>query len=105
MLPNVGLGELGLIMLLVLIVMGPKRLPDIARSLGKAYRTFQTESRKATSMLKEGFDDIEAVTKEIRNLEVAPDAEAVPPSVAPPPPPPGAGVVDLPDDVRAHEDT
>lgn len=140
MIPNVGLGEIGLILLVVLIVLGPERMPDIARALGKAYRTFQVESRKAQAMLKDGLADVEAVTKEIRSgldepmieaqavaddvrqvrasfdepmqgvalpppppspAEMAPPMQPNPPLAAPPPP----GVIDLPDDVRQHEDT
>lgn len=76
MLPNVGLGELGIILLIVLIVMGPKRMPEVARALGKAYRTFQTETRKAQAMLKDGFGELEDVTKEIKAGINEPVAEA-----------------------------
>lgn len=66
MLPNVGLGEIGIILLIVLLVMGPKRMPEVARALGKAYRTFQTETRKAQAMLKDGLGELDEVTKEIK---------------------------------------
>ena len=64
--PNVGFGELGIILLIILLVMGPKRMPDVARALGKAYRTFQAETRKAQAMLKEGLSELDEVTKEIK---------------------------------------
>lgn len=41
MLPNVGIGELVLILVIVLLLFGAKRLPDIARSLGESIRAFK----------------------------------------------------------------
>jgi sec-independent protein translocase protein TatA len=41
MLPNVGIGELILILVIVLILFGPKRLPDVARGLGRSIKAFK----------------------------------------------------------------
>ncbi len=38
---NLGFGELLLILAIVLLLVGAKRLPDLARSLGQAVREFQ----------------------------------------------------------------
>ena len=38
---NLGFGELLIIFLIVLLIVGAKRLPDIGRSLGEAVREFQ----------------------------------------------------------------
>ncbi len=38
---RVGVGELVLILAIVLLVVGAKRLPELARSLGQAIREFQ----------------------------------------------------------------
>jgi sec-independent protein translocase protein TatB len=46
---GIGMPELILIAVVALIVLGPKRLPDLAKSMGRAVREF----RKATSELKE----------------------------------------------------
>jgi Tat protein translocase TatB subunit len=46
---GIGMPELILIAVVALIVLGPKKLPDLAKSLGRAVREF----RKATSELKE----------------------------------------------------
>jgi TatA/E family protein of Tat protein translocase len=43
--------ELILIAVVALIVLGPKKLPDLAKSMGRAVREF----KKATSELKESF--------------------------------------------------
>jgi len=38
---NLGLSELLVIGIIALIVIGPKRLPEVARGLGEAVRAFQ----------------------------------------------------------------
>ncbi len=38
---NLGLGELLVIAVIALLVIGPKRLPEVARGLGEAVRAFQ----------------------------------------------------------------
>ena len=38
---GIGSTELIVILLVILIVIGPKRFPEIARSLGRRYRQFQ----------------------------------------------------------------
>ena len=38
---NLGLSELLVIFVIGLLVIGPKRLPDVARGLGEAVRAFQ----------------------------------------------------------------
>jgi len=48
---GIGMPELILIAVVALIVLGPKRLPDLAKSMGRAVREF----KKATSELKETF--------------------------------------------------
>jgi sec-independent protein translocase protein TatB len=46
---GIGMPELILIAVVALIVLGPKRLPDLAKSMGRALREF----KKATSELKD----------------------------------------------------
>jgi Tat protein translocase TatB subunit len=46
---GIGMPELIIIAVLALIVLGPKKLPDLAKSMGRAVREF----KKATSELKE----------------------------------------------------
>ena len=43
---NIGWGELIVILLIVLVVAGGRRLPEIGRSLGEAVREFQNALRK-----------------------------------------------------------
>ena len=39
--PNIGPLELGLVLIVALIILGPKKLPDMGRSLGKGMREFK----------------------------------------------------------------
>jgi TatA/E family protein of Tat protein translocase len=59
MLGTLGTQEMIFIFLLALVLFGPKKLPEIGRTVGKAI----TEFRKASSELKSTFD------REIRTLE------------------------------------
>ncbi|HEV8340989.1 MAG TPA: twin-arginine translocase TatA/TatE family subunit [Candidatus Binatia bacterium] len=52
---GIGMPELILILAVALIVLGPKRLPEIARALGKGLSEF----RRATDELKDEFRQIE----------------------------------------------
>jgi len=48
--PNIGLPEIIVILVIALIVVGPGRLPDVGAALGKSIREF----RKASSDIAEG---------------------------------------------------
>ena len=39
--PNIGPMEIGIVLVIALIVFGPKRVPDLGRSLGKGIREFK----------------------------------------------------------------
>ena len=49
---GIGFPELLLIMAIALIVLGPKRLPDLARALGRGFSEF----KRATDELKQTFE-------------------------------------------------
>lgn len=59
---GIGFPELLLIMALALIVLGPKRLPDIARALGRGLAEF----KKATNELKQTFEEESRSQKIVR---------------------------------------
>ncbi len=59
---GIGTPELMLILGLALVVFGPKKLPDLAKGLGRAVREF----KKATEDMKENFKD---ETEELSNLK------------------------------------
>jgi len=75
-----GLGptELLVIMVLVLVLLGPKKLPEVASGLGKAIRQF----RKATGDLTSQLDIDEEVKGPFRELKAALRDE--PPHYVPP---------------------
>ena len=56
-----GMGELVVILLIVLLLFGASRLPEIARALGKSIKEF----KKAGKDLREGIED---VTKDDKNV-------------------------------------
>jgi TatA/E family protein of Tat protein translocase len=53
MFPNLGIPELVIILVIALIVFGPRKLPELGRSLGKSIGEF----RKASNDLKQTLDD------------------------------------------------
>jgi Tat protein translocase TatB subunit len=57
---GIGFTELMIIMAIALIVIGPKKLPDLARALGKGMAEFRkaTQEIKDSLDLDEGFDEI-----------------------------------------------
>jgi sec-independent protein translocase protein TatA len=61
---GIGLPELLIIAILALILIGPKKLPDLAKSLGKTLG----ELRKATDDVKETiFEEIKPIKDELPN--------------------------------------
>lgn len=54
---GIGFPELLIIMVVALIVVGPSRLPDLARALGRGYAEF----RRATDELKQTFEQDDTV--------------------------------------------
>lgn len=53
MFPSLGMGELLIIGLVALIVFGPRKLPELGRSLGKTLQEF----RRASNELKHTLDE------------------------------------------------
>jgi TatA/E family protein of Tat protein translocase len=61
---GIGLPELIIIMVIALIVIGPSKLPDLARALGKGMAEF----KKATQEIKDSLDldeDMQEVKKDL----------------------------------------
>jgi sec-independent protein translocase protein TatA len=86
-----GFQELVVIFIIALLVFGPKKLPDLGKSLGKGLREF----KKATEEIKSGIDEhmrdaentVDDATKEMKEVgrdmkayfygETAPPADTV----------------------------
>ncbi|MBM3146860.1 MAG: twin-arginine translocase TatA/TatE family subunit, partial [Actinobacteria bacterium] len=54
--PNIGLTELLVVLAIALLVIGPKRLPDIGRQVGRAIREFRRAGSTVTKEL--GLDEV-----------------------------------------------
>lgn len=61
---GIGLPEMGLIMVVALLVFGPKKLPEIGRSLGKALKGFQEASKEFETEFKKEAERIEKTVAE-----------------------------------------
>jgi len=75
---GLGMGELLVILVIALLFLGPKKLPEVATSLGKAIRSF----RKATSDLSESLEVDESVKQPLRELKAALRDEPAPHQLA-----------------------
>lgn len=60
---GIGLPEMGLIMVIALLVFGPKKLPEIGRSMGKAIRGFQDASSDFEAEFKREAEQLEQAVK------------------------------------------
>lgn len=92
---GLGMGELIVILVVALLVLGPKRLPEVASGLGKALRDF----KRATQDIQAQLQVDETIAKPLAELKSAlddtpPPAPITPPVIAPGVPP--AGVIAQP---------
>jgi sec-independent protein translocase protein TatA len=62
MLSNIGIPGLILILVLALIIFGPKKLPEVGRAVGQTLKEFKNSARELTS---DPIEDIKKETKEI----------------------------------------
>jgi TatA/E family protein of Tat protein translocase len=84
---GLGMGELLVILAIALIFLGPKRLPDVATSLGKAIRSFRKATRDLTDQL-EIDEDVKAPLRELQSALRDEPPPAQPLAVVKPVPPP-----------------
>ena len=70
---GIGLPEMALILVLALLVFGPKKLPEIGRSMGKALKGFQDASREFEEEFKKEAEQIEKTVKEPMKASLEPD--------------------------------
>jgi len=64
---GMGPAELLLIFVIALIVLGPGKLPEIARTLGKAVRELRRMSMEVTAEFAKELRDMEAISQEVKD--------------------------------------
>ena len=66
MLSNIGIPGLILIIVLALIIFGPKKLPELGRAVGQTLSEFKRSARELTSDVVEEIDEAKGLaTKEV----------------------------------------
>ena len=94
---DIGGGEMMVIFLIVLLLFGGQRMPELARSLGKSIREFKKVTSGVEDQIKQAIEEApEVVTKPVRKVlapisPVASPANNTPPDApssekTPPPP-------------------
>jgi sec-independent protein translocase protein TatA len=77
--PNVGPMELAIVLVVALIVLGPKRLPEVGRSLGKGMREFKDSLSNASQDDDDVALDVEEPPKPVTTAAAtapsAPDSD------------------------------
>ena len=76
---SIGMPELIIILVIALIIFGPRKLPELGRSLGRSINEFKKASNELRSTLEE-----EIQVEEQRD-RVKAAASATPPAATPPP--------------------
>ena len=70
---GVGLPELAVIAAIGLLVFGPKRLPELGKTLGRTLKGFQSASSEFEKEFRKAVDTVEA---EVTATTVLPDEQA-----------------------------
>jgi Tat protein translocase TatB subunit len=86
---GIGMPELMVILVIALLVVGPKRLPDLAKTVGKGLAEFRKATEGATETLKESLhvDEIKQDVEDIKESFLSNkshDAVASSPPLSPP---------------------
>ena len=79
MLGSIGMPELIIILVIALIIFGPRKLPELGRSLGRSINEF----KKASNELRSTLED--EIRVEEQRDRVSATAAATPPAATPPP--------------------
>ncbi len=71
--PSLGMPELILILVLALVIFGPKKLPEVGKSLGKTLNEFRRASVASFSEINDTVDDVKKTageaTKEVKEIK------------------------------------
>jgi sec-independent protein translocase protein TatA len=75
---GIGLPEMALIFVLALLVFGPKKLPEIGKTLGKTIRGFQDASKEFEQEFRRETEKLEQVVSEPMQATLEPPAQLSP---------------------------
>jgi sec-independent protein translocase protein TatB len=90
---GLGFGEIVIILVLALVLLGPQKLPEVAKQLGKGLRDF----KKASDDLKGQFEkEFYADERKAERARIAPPTAGNPVPTAPPGPVPVAAADNVP---------
>ncbi len=65
---RIGFGELIIILIIALVVLGPEKLPEASRALGKAIRSVKKYIRETTEEL-DVMEDVREIKKDIDDIQ------------------------------------
>ncbi|MDP2744587.1 MAG: Sec-independent protein translocase protein TatB [Dehalococcoidia bacterium] len=81
---GIGFGELLLILLVALLIVGPEKLPKIARTIGRVSRQINQVSADFTKELKRETEEVEAAGRDVKQsvTQALPKVEVSRPDVS-----------------------
>jgi sec-independent protein translocase protein TatA len=80
---GMGLPEMGVIAIVALLIFGPKKLPEIGKSLGKTVKSFQDASREFQSEFAKEAERQEAAQQSASQPVAEAPSESAPVSTQP----------------------
>jgi TatA/E family protein of Tat protein translocase len=98
---SIGMPELILIFIVALLVFGPKKLPEIGKSIGKGLAEFKKASDDLKKTIEQEMDQVKSEATAVKDA-VAHSATGPVPVEAPPPASPSEGAAAEPDSRPIH---
>jgi len=68
MFPNLGMSELILILVIALVVFGPRKLPEVGRALGKTLNEFRRASLSSLSEVNNATEEVKEEIKQVAKI-------------------------------------
>ncbi|WP_077213352.1 twin-arginine translocase TatA/TatE family subunit [Bacillus dakarensis] len=68
MLSNIGIPGLILILVLALIIFGPKKLPELGRAVGTTLKEFKNSTRELVSDVEEEINIVKTEVKDVKDI-------------------------------------
>lgn len=72
MFPSLGMPELILILVIALVVLGPRKLPEVGKALGKTLNEFRRTSMSSFGEITKVKDEIGEEIKQVKNIAKEP---------------------------------